>query len=68
MPIAAKNRLAYAMQQIDIKWPMVSGKMVPAGLAEGCLMVSSGKLYFDNGDKVIILIYCHSAFIPTVNL
>ena len=56
MPIDAKNRLAYAMQQIDIKWPMVSGKMVPAGLAEGCLMVSSGKLYFDNGDKVIILI------------
>ena len=68
MPIDAKNRLAYAMQQIDIKWPKVSGKMVPAGLAEGCLMVSSGKLYFDNGDKVIILPYCHSAFIPTVNL
>jgi hypothetical protein len=56
------------MQQIDIEWPMVSGKMVLAGLAEGCWMVSSGKLYFDNGDKVIILFYCHSAYIPTVNL
>jgi hypothetical protein len=68
MPIDAKNRLAFAMQQIDIEWPMVRGKMVPAGLAEGCGMVSSGKLYFDNGAKVIILSYCNSAFIPTVNL
>jgi hypothetical protein len=56
------------MQQIDLEWPMVSGKMVLAGLAEGCWMVSSGKLYFDNGDKMITLQYCYTAFIPTVNL